>query len=1379
MRSLFPFDRGLLLTLGILLLITIAAVAPVVFTSSAASNKSDKGQPKSKMFGDYDIRRDKNSHKKIAEIRGRRGKSAAEVADLRDKFVTGEKKLKARVPTLVVEYDDALKVPEVIAPDPKMGKAFLTPPGQEKRSEKLRGFLRDNADLTGLDSTQIEDLKVASDYKNPEDDLGIAELEQDIDGIPVFRGGVKAGFTKNHEIVRIINNLAPGIDSTNVSNDFGDARSALLSAANNVAHQFGPGENISAATEASPNKVMFGSGDFAPTAEKMYFPIEPGVAVPAWRVLVWEDDAAYYVIVDAQDGTALWRKNITDSQTQSATFNVYANPNAMVNIADSPFPMTPGPTSPNGVEAGPLARTLVTRIGNEAPYTFNNLGWITDGNNTTDGNNVQAGLDRESPNSQTGATVGIDPNGVPSGTNRVFDFPFNPGVPVTSGSPSAGDSPLPAGQSPGTCQAQGTATAPTDYQKAVVTQLFYIANWYHDETYRLGFTEAAGNFQNDNFGRGGVASDRVSAESQDCSGTNNANFSTPADGGRGRMQMYIWVNPTPDFDGSLDADVVIHELTHGLSNRLHGNGSGLSGLNMSRAMGEGWSDFFAHAMLSEPSDPINGIYQTGGYATYNLRGGANLYNNYYYGIRRFPKAVMAFTGPNGKPHNPLTFNDVDATKINLSDGAFAPAFTTASDGVHAAGEVWSSALWEVRAKYVQRLGWAVGNRRVLQHVTDGMKLAPISPTFLQERDAIAAAAIATGDPEDVADVWAGFAIRGMGWTASIQNSGGSTADGSGTGQTRVTEAFDGPNLIISPDITVSDATTGDNDGFFEPGETVKITVSLKNVTGLAADNVNAQIVGGGSAAYGSIAHNGTASNQINYTIPANTQCGAAVNVTINVNSTLGPTSFNRTINTGQAVSSFAENFDGVSSPALPAGWSAVQTLNGPAFVTTPNNVVSAPNALFAAYPTTSAGGSDITTPPMAIGIQAADLSFGNRYDTEAGWDGGVLEISIAGGPFTDIVTAGGSFIDNGYNAPMAAATSTASYTANPLQGRNGWTGNSSGYLTTKVRLPAAAAGQNVQFKFRFGADDNTAGAGANPGWYIDNMQLFGNASCSFTAARKTHADFDGDGRADLSVYRPTDSTWHVAASSNGAYSAVSFGVPGDIPVPGDYDGDGKTDRAVWRSSDATWYFLNANGGFSFITFGLPGDVPTPADYDGDGKTDLSVWRPSDQTWFYVRSSNSAFYAIPFGIAGDKPVPADYDGDLKADLAVFRQSNSTWYIVKSIDNNFYQYPFGIAGDQPVQNDFDGDGRCDIAVYRSSDSTWYFLTASFTFYSMSFGLPGDVPAPADFDGDGATDVAVYRGGTWFYIGSKNSAFYQFNFGISGDTSVPTTYLPKISN
>src|SRR5205085_5667988 len=113
--------------------------------------------------------------------------------------------------------------------------------------------------------------------------------------------------------------------------------------------------------ESTDVKTVFGTDDSATTAEKIYFPTEPGVAVPAWRILIWQPVNAYYVIVDAATGTMLWRKNITQDQTQSATYNVYANPNAMVNVADNPFPMTPGPTSPNGAQGAAISRTSITR----------------------------------------------------------------------------------------------------------------------------------------------------------------------------------------------------------------------------------------------------------------------------------------------------------------------------------------------------------------------------------------------------------------------------------------------------------------------------------------------------------------------------------------------------------------------------------------------------------------------------------------------------------------------------------------------------------------------------------------------------------------------------------------------------------------------------------------------------------------------------------------------------------------------------------------------------------------------------------------------------------------------------------------------------------
>jgi hypothetical protein len=115
----------------------------------------------------------------------------------------------------------------------------------------------------------------------------------------------------------------------------------------------------------------------------------------------------------------------------------------------------------------------------------------------------------------------------------------------------------------------------------------------HDRMYNLGFTESARNFQLSNHGRGGAQNDRVLAEAQDGSGTNNANFATPPDGFSPRMQTFLFTRGTntlaDDRDSSMDADIVFHEYGHGVSNRLIGNGSGLTGIQ-SRAMGEGWSE---------------------------------------------------------------------------------------------------------------------------------------------------------------------------------------------------------------------------------------------------------------------------------------------------------------------------------------------------------------------------------------------------------------------------------------------------------------------------------------------------------------------------------------------------------------------------------------------------------------------------------------------------------------------------------------------------------------------------------------------------------------------------------------------------------------------
>jgi hypothetical protein len=1036
-----------LLSLFVLGLVAVLIFLPSQFSSEAGSQKNSKKESIDRTdsheegIENYDIRTDKYKGDALLGFRQSAGKNAVVIADTRDRFVAGENLLRQRVPTLKVEYNNDIRIPEVIAPDVDKGRAFLTEASNSRHSEILRNFVRENNDLVGVEDEQINLLKVAADYTNPDGNLSYAHLEQTINGIPVFRGEIKAGFTRNGEMFRIINNLAPGLDYYNLSTEFRNPLDAVRAAANNINYELKGSDLIQNKTDSTNSIAVFGYGDTATTAEKMYFPTEPGVARTAWRVLIWKPANAYYVIVDAETGTMLWRKNITDDQTQPATYNVYSNTTNMINTLNNPAPIIPGPNSPNGVQGAVVPRSNVTLIGNEAPNTFNNLGWITDNingvNGTTDGNNVQAGLDIVAPDG-VDATV--------NGTNRVFNFAYNP----APGNPPPGESP----------------TLP-DFRNGVVTQLFYTSNRYHDELYKLGFTEASRNFQNDNFGRGGVANDRVLGEAQDFSGTDNANFSTPADGTSGRMQMYVFTSPNPDYDGSLDADFVVHELTHGTSNRLIGNGGGL-GNNRGRSMGEGWSDFYGLALLANPTDPLAANYATGGYAAYLFTGEGYTFN-YYYGIRRFPYAIRSFTGgPSNLPHNPLTFADIDPAQANLSDGAFAPNPTFAGSPateVHNAGEVWAIALWEVRAQFITRLGAAVGNAKTLQLVTDGMKLTPLNPNFIQARDAIISAAVATA-AADVVDVREGFRIRGMGFGAQDN-------------APAVVQSFAFPNVVLTNPFSVSDST-GNNNGFPEPGENVLLSIAITNTTGTNVNNVTVNVNGGPNVSYGNIANGATVTMQIPFTIPAGATCGSIITVTIDINSDAGTQAPQmRSFSLGAPVfGSPTQNFDGVVQPALPVGWTQTNSGANTGWVTTTVNVVSLPNSVFS--PDSGTNGDATLETSANITSASAQLSYSNRFNTENDFDGTVLDIRIGNSAFQDILAAGGSFVSGGYTGTLIDNT--------PLGARQAWTGTPApNPVNTVINLPASANGQTIVLRWRTASDETVGGQGT---WY-DNMQLTG------------------------------------------------------------------------------------------------------------------------------------------------------------------------------------------------------------------------------------------------------------------------------------------------
>ena len=284
----------------------------------------------------------------------------------------------------------------------------------------------------------------------------------------------------------------------------------------------------------------------------------------------------------------------------------------------------------------------------------------------------------------------------------------------------------------------------------------------------------------------------------------------------------------------------------------------------------------------------------------------------------------------------------------------------------------------------------------------------------------------------------------------------------------------------------------------DPGEDVSVSFPVNNIGGGPTQNLVVTLMptGGvtfpsGPVSYGAVDAGATVSRDFHFSNDGS--CGGTITLTFHLqdgDSDLGNLSFQFTLGALQtSAATYTENFDGVTAPNLPTDWttlrSSVAANTAAAWVTSTTTADTAPNSAFGAggtVPSDTSLTSALISIPNAPGTgvnPGVRLTFRNNYNTEGGFDGGRLEISVNGGAFQDIITAGGSFVEGGYNGTIGVTDSI-------FTGLPAWTGNSGGFITTTVVLPPSSYGQNARLRWHTAYD-----TGTNPGGLrIDSISIY-------------------------------------------------------------------------------------------------------------------------------------------------------------------------------------------------------------------------------------------------------------------------------------------------
>jgi extracellular elastinolytic metalloproteinase len=702
----------------------------------------------------------------------------------------------------VARYISGLGPQAVVDTDPLTGTprqlarldGFLSGPRSGAARTIALDFVKSHLDVLGLRSSDLSTLVFRKDYVDP---LGIHHLSwtQRVNGTPVFGNGLQVNVTRHGRVLSVLGSPVSGLAelAQQAPSARLDATQARQQAAANV-HGKVQSSRQTTAGRGPAATTRWANHDYA---SKVWFLTAAGLR-PGWSTYVQSGgSAAYQHVIDAASGKALYRHSTVDEASGDAYVYDY-------------YP---------GAPAGPKVRTGsgVTRThpGDPRVVNFIKSGWLAKGSKTLDGRNVITWADANDDNSVNSGEQTPTPGTKTGATGRLKSF-TDTQKDVYPPDGTFGGSPYSDYDFSSFCTTHFVCTWDAETGNSWKRNLaanennaFYLANKFHDylqNTRAIGFTPQAGNFTSSGGDPvlqqvlDGAATD--GGVMPDGNHIDNANMNTPPDGIPPTMQMYLWHLPgyPDDYDpflptsGAFDASVLLHEYTHGLSNRLVVDADGNSTLNSLQAgsMGEAWSDYYAMDYLvshhfqrdtSADGQVFEGQYLMGGQRDTNGRKVPFRSMALDCSVGSTSKACFDTYNPGANLQGGYTYGDLVAIG--------------GTPEVHSSGEVWAQTLWDLRKAF----GHSVADTLI----TRAMSLSAADPSMLDMRNAILQADTAGYAGTHSAQLWSIFAKRGMGYFAA-------SVDGS---DTDVAEDFHRPPSAKTHNAdqyitgTVTDSATGD------------------------------------------------------------------------------------------------------------------------------------------------------------------------------------------------------------------------------------------------------------------------------------------------------------------------------------------------------------------------------------------------------------------------------------------------------------------------------------------------------------------------------------------------------------------------------------------